>query len=243
MHIMLNFKKRKIALICGLFTLIIGTIGSAYGVYVLANEQEEKLVNVDPENITISERTQNFISYNSVSQNIISYDNDILDDTFSISLSFNQGNYNRLGMQSSEIALNSGIGIEVFFSSSSLYQYVRDNIAYSFVDFSYNNQVALKMEHDGYNLKDGVSNYTFVDTNKSCYFSVPFDYENCASSNTFYLQKIAEDQNLASGSRARNFLLNLNFDLVDESVGYSRNFNKTIFGNVSVRLVFEMYDW
>lgn len=240
---MLNFKKRKIAFICGLFTLIIGTIGSAYGVYVLTNEQEEKLVNVDPENITISERTQNFISYSRVTKNITSYDNDIIDDTFSMSLSFNQGNYNRLGMQSSDLALYSGIGIEVFFSSSSLYQYVRDNISYSFIDFSYNNEVALKMEHDGYKLKDGASNYAFIDTNKSCYFSVPFDRGNCATANTFYLQKIAENKSLAMGGGTWNFLLNLNFDLVNGSVGYSRNFNKTSFGNVSVRLVFEMYDW
>lgn len=237
--------KRKV-LISSVFSFIlIATIGVAFSTYILTNDTKEQ-VSVDPNDINVKQENQTFLSYKEVSRKIFTYDDDIVSDIFSISFNFNQKEYNTtsniLG-----ISTKSGIGAKIKFDSTSLYEHVKNNVKNSFVTLSHENY-SLEMENNKIYTSDEQNCLYFENESKTCFFHISVAKEN-ANSN-FYVQKIAEDNNLLNNSNISggkpldnvwSFNINFNFNIIDDEAGYSISFNKTSFSNVTITLFFEDY--
>ena len=234
--------KRKLILSCSfiLATLCSTCIGLATYFVISYNMPEN--VTVNPGNITVSEQSKSFLSYAGVSKSIYTYDNDIIDDKFSINFSFNQNVY----LNSSEIGINSGLGAKIKFKSSSLFNHVKNNVGFNFINFTYN-QYELKMNNDtDYSANN--QNCIIFDEDNTCTFHIAMSNEK--STNGFYLQKIAADNNLLRGQTVVggeivdniwNFNMNFNFNIVDNNIGYSSLYDKTQFSSVEITLLFENY--
>lgn len=239
--------KRKI-LISSVFSIfLMASVVVAFSAYVITNDIKEE-VTINPTDIEVKEENQTFLSYKSVSRKIYTYDGDIVSDVFSISFDFNQNEYlttsNSLG-----ISTNSGIGARIKFSSNELYKHVRDNVGNSFINISHNNYL-IGMEKNKVYMSDGQYCLYFENSSSTCFFHIPMSSDKANQGSNFYVQKIAEDNNLTNGTiysggvvkdNIWQFDINFNFYIIDDSVGYSTTFNKTSFSNVDITLLFEDY--
>ena len=237
--------KRKV-LISSVFSFIlIASLSAGFSAYLVTDSPKGE-VSVNPNDIVVKEENQTFLSYESVSRKIFTYDNDIVSDIFSLTFSFNQKEYNTTS-NTLGISTNSGVGAQIKFHSNELYEHVRDNVGNSFINFTYGNYL-LKMDKDKTYKSDGQHCLYFENSSSTCFFHISTSSDHTDSD--FYIQKIAEDNNLTnstifSGGQARdniwNFNMNFNFYIVDDTTGYSRNFNKSSFSKVEITLLFEDY--
>lgn len=237
--------KRKVLLSSVFSFILIASLSAGFSAYLVTNSPKGE-ISVNPNDIVVKEENQTFLSYESVSRKIFTYDDDIVSDIFSISFNFNQKEYNTtsniLG-----ISTNSGIGAKIKFDSNNLYEHVKNNVKNSFVTLSYENY-SLEMENNKVYTSDGQNCLYFENESKTCFFHISVAKEN-ANSN-FYVQKIAEDNKLLNDSSISDgkpvdnvwsFNINFNFNIIDDKVGYSISFDKTSFANVSITLFFEDY--
>lgn len=235
--------KIKLILSCSFLVAILCSTCIGIASYFVNSYNLPENITVNPGNIEVTEQSKSFLSYSKISKSIYTYDNDIVDDRFSIEFSFNQNEY----LKSSYIGINSGLGAQIKFNSSSLYNHIKDNVGVNFINFSYK-QYELKMNEGTVYSANNQNCISFDDSTNTCAFHIAMSTEK--STNNFYLQKIAADNNLLNGQtvvggqivdNVRTFNMNFNFNVVDDSIGYSSTYDTTQFSSVKIALLFENY--
>lgn len=246
-------RKRKVITSIVLFLGLVSITASAFSAYVISNSQNE-IINVDHEDIEVKDLTQKVLSFLNIYKKIGFRDEDIVDDVFSVNMSFDNSVYvnPRMDPDLKEMYENSALKIVVSFDNSNLFQHISNNL-YSFINFSY--QLGNSGQADDYYLNEGklfnTKYYYGIDNEiKDCIttnanqleFYIPLSEERCASiddtgSKNFYLFKISSD-NKISNLITRNFLVNFNFNIIDSKLGYSIDYMANSIGGINIKLSF-----
>ena len=235
-------KRRKMVLTMVFALGLLVTIGTAFSAFVIENELKSFSLNVDPSEIEVEERTQNFISYVGVSKSLIRYENDIVDDEFSLTLSFNQVNYN-----SSRVNSYGGLKATVSFTNSSLFDFLQKDVKNELITIESvyrNNTSSLILEANKNYYTNGIPTLRYVNDGEKYFaeFLIPFSR---SYNNDLYLQKIAEDfgiQSVSQGELVRTFDLVFNLKIIDENLGYSTSYNIQNLGNINILLTYEEFE-
>lgn len=255
-------KKRKLLLVTSLFIGIAFITTSAFSVFILKGNQDGSL-DIDVSGIEVKDYSQNIISYLNNDRKLSLRDNDIVNDVYSLAMSFDYDTYsdrfNDQGLRN--LYFNSALKISVTFENSTLFNHlISEDYFKRFINFSYEyiifNPDQQQLENKVYylSLEDNMSySYYFGEStsnSKDCltYTSntieliIPTAPERCASldssnNKNFYLTKIYSDnQNVTS---LWNFYINLNFNIIDDAYGYSTQFNASNMGSIKVNLHLE----
>ena len=167
-------------------------------------------------------------------------------NTFSVIFQINQKKYHE---NTNNISINSGLGIKLTFTSSSLFNHVKEDVKNDFISLGYGSDYSLTMKYGEKYLSGGNNCLEFDSENLTCYSHISFSSDSAGGD--FYIQRIAEDNDfdnrystVVGGVEMDfvwNFNLNFNFEIIDKSIGYSKEFNVSTFGNVNVELIFEDY--
>lgn len=235
-------KKKKLVLTSVFILGICVTIGTAFSAFIIENEIKSFSLIVNPSEIKVDERTQDFINYVGVSNSLTRYGDDIVDDEFSITLSFNQVNYN-----SSRVNSYGGLKIVINFSNFELFNFLANDVKNEFViieSIYRNNSSSLVMEDNKDYKTDGMPTLRYVNENGiySAEFLVPFSKSYNAD---FYLQKLAEDfgiQSVSQGELVWTFDLVFHLKIIDENLGYSTSFNIQNLGEINILLTYEEFE-
>ena len=254
-------KKRRLLIITSLFIGIAFITTSAFSVFILKGDQNGSF-DIDISGIEVKDYSQKIISYENNDRKLSLRDNDIVNDVYSLAMSFNKAEYtNRLNDQGlRNLYFNSALKISVTFDNSNLFNHlISEDYFKKFINFSYeyttiNSDQQLENKVYYLSLEDNMSySYYYGDNNegrKDCLtysantieLIIPTADERCASldssnNKNFYLTKIYSDnQNVTS---LWNFYINLNFNIVDEVYGYSTLFNASNIGSIKVKLNLE----
>lgn len=254
-------KERKLLIITSLFIGIAFITTSAFSVFILKGDQDGSL-DIDISGIEVKDYSQNIISYLNNDRKLSLRGDDIVNDVYSLAMSFDTGEYtNRSNDQGlRNLYFNSALKISVTFDNSNLFNHlISEDYFKKFINFSYeyttiNSDQQLENKVYYLSLEDNVSySYYYGDNNEgsrdcltystnSIELIIPTAPERCASLNlsgnkNFYLTKIYSDnQNVTS---KWNFYINLNFNIVDEVYGYSTLFNASNIGSIKVKLNLE----
>ena len=255
-------KKRKLLIITSLFIGIAFITTSAFSAFILKGDQDGSL-DIDISGIEVKDYSQKFISYLNKDRKLSLRDNDIVNDVYSLAMSFDTAEYtNRLNDQGlRNLYFNSALKISVTFDNSNLFNHlISKDYFKKFINFSYeyttiNSDQQLENKVYYLSLEDNMSySYYYGDNNegsRDCLTNnstntieliIPTADERCASldssgNKNFYLTKIYFDnQNVTS---EWNFYINLNFNIVDEAYGYSTLFNASNIGSIKVKLNLE----
>ena len=235
--------KRKKLVLTSVFLLgICVTIGTAFSAFIIENEIKPFSLNVDPSEIKVDERTQNFINYVGVTKSLTRYGNEIVDDEFSITLSFNQVNYN-----SARVNSYGGLKAVINFSNVDLFNFLVNDVKNEFViieSIYRNNFSSLVMEANKDYKTDDIPTLQYVNENGNYFaeFLIPFSRSYNAD---LYLQKLAEDfgiQSVSQGELVWTFDLVFNLRIVDENLGYSTSFNIQNLGEINILLTYEEFE-
>lgn len=235
-------KKKKLVLTSVFILGICVTISTAFSAFIIENEIKPFSLNIDPSEIKVDERTQNFINYVGVSKSLTRYGYDIVDDEFSITLSFNQVNYN-----SARVNSYGGLKTVINFSNFELFNFLANDVKNEFViieSIYRNNSSSLIMEDNKDYKTDDIPTLQYLNENGKYFaeFLVPFS----RSYNTdFYLQKLAEDfgiQNVSQGELVWTFELVFHLKIIDENLGYSTSFNIQNLGEINILLTYEEFE-
>ncbi len=247
-------RKKKI-LITSIFALgVLTTIGGAFAAYVIADDELEKFeISVDPGQINVNPQKATFCTYEGVSQNIGANGVDICDDIFSIKFKLNQQEYKK----DSRNSTRSGIRVVATFSSQNLFDHVKDNVKNEFINVSCfskdgTKKYELKMEDGKAYTSDNQNCLNFDNSGKTCTFHIPFE-QSYTNNTNFYIQYFGvQDDELAKEDfvvgtppvKVANkwlFYINFNFNIVDEYLGYSQDFNTSNFGSVNLKIALERF--
>ncbi len=254
-------KKRKLLIITSLFIGIAFITTSAFSAFILNGDQDGSL-DIDISGIEVKDYSQKIISYLNNDRKLSLRDNDIVNDVYSLAMSFNTAEYtNRLNDQGlRNLYFNSALKISVTIDNSNLFNHlISEDYFKKFINFSYeyttiNSDQQLENKVYYLSLEDNMSySYYYGDNNegsRDCLtystntieLIIPTAPERCASldssdNKNFYLTKIYSDnQNVTS---LWNFYINLNFNIVDEVYGYSTLFNASNMGSIKVKLNLE----
>lgn len=251
-------KKRKLLIITSLFIGIAFITTSAFSAFILNGDQDGSL-DIDVSGIEVKDYSQKIISYENNDRKLSLRDNDIVNDVYSLAMSFNTAEYtNRLNDQGlRNLYFNSALKISVTFDNSNLFNHlISDYYFKKFINFSYEYTTINSDQQKVYylSLEDNMSySYYYGDNNegsRDCLtystntieLIIPNAPERCASQDSsnnknFYLTKIDSDnQNVPS---KWNFYINLNFNIVDKVCGYSTLFNASNIGSIKVKLNLE----
>ncbi len=238
-------KNKKIFIVFSFIFAVLSVIGIGFSAYIFNNGGKDKIVEINPDDITISSEEQNFLTYYG-NKSIGTYDSDIVNDTFSVIFQINQKKYHE---NTNNISINSGLGIKLTFTSSSLFNHVKEDVKNDFISLSYGSDYSLTMKYGEKYLSGGNNCLEFDSENLTCYSHISFSSDSAGGD--FYIQRIAEDNDfdnrystVVGGVEIDfvwNFNLNFNFEIIDKSIGYSKEFNVSTFGNVNVELIFEDY--
>ncbi len=237
-------KNKKIFIVFSFIFAVLSVIGIGFSAYIFDGDKD-KIVEINPDDITISSEGQNFLTYYG-NKSIGTYDSDIVNDTFSIIFQINQKKYHE---NTNNISINSGLGVKLTFTSSSLFNHVKENVKNDFISLSYGSDYSLTMKYGEKYSSGGNNCLEFDSDNLTCYSHISFSSDSAGGD--FYIQRIAEDNDfdnrystVVGGVEmdfAWNFNLNFNFEIIDKSIGYSKEYNVLTFGNVNVELIFEDY--
>lgn len=224
---------------------VFSVIGVSFSAYIIHGNNVDEIVQIKPNDISVINEKQNFLTY-AGNKGIETYDNDIVNDTFSVYFQLNQKKYHD---NTNNISIKSGLGIELSFTSSTLFNHVKDDVKNEFINLSYGENYNLSMQYGENYLAGGNSCLVFDSESLTCFAHISFSSDS--SGGDFYIQRIAEDNGFANrystvvGGQEMDFIwsfnLNFNFEIIDKSVGYSKEFDINSFGNVSVELIFEDY--
>ena len=254
-------KKRKLLIITSLFIGIAFITTSAFSAFIL-NGDQDGFLDIDISGIEIKDYSQKIISYSNKDRKLSLRGDDIVNDVYSLAMSFNTAEYtNRLNDQGlRNLYFNSALKISVTFDNSNLFNHlISEDYFKKFINFSYeyttiNSDQQLENKVYYLSLEDNMSySYYYGDNNegsRDCLTSstntieliIPTAPERCASKDSsdnknFYLTKIDSDnQNVPS---KWNFYINLNFNIVDDVYGYSTLFNASDIGSIKVKLNLE----
>ncbi len=255
-------KKRKLLIITSLFIGIAFITTSAFSAFIFNGDQDGSL-DIDISGIEVKDYSQKIISYLNNDRKLSLRDNDIVNDVYSLAMSFNTAEYtNRSNDQGlRNLYFNSALKISVTFDNSNLFNHlISENYFKKFINFSYeyttiNSDQQLENKVYYLSLEDNMSySYYYGDNNegsRDCLTNnskntieliIPTAPERCASQDSsdnknFYLTKIDSDnQNVPS---KWHFYINLNFNIVDEACGYSTLFNALNIGSIKVKLNLE----
>lgn len=254
-------KKRKLLIITSLFIGIAFITTSAFSAFILNGNQDGSL-DIDISGIEVKDYSQKIISYLNNDRKLSLRDNDIVNDVYSLAMSFNTKEYTSSKDQGlRNLYFNSALKISVTFDNSNLFNHlISEDYFKKFINFSYeyttiNSDQQLENKVYYLSLKDNMSySYYYGDNNegsRNCLTNnstntieliIPNAPERCASldssnNKNFYLTKIYSDnQNVTS---LWNFYINLNFNIVDEVYGYSTLFNVSNIGSIKVKLNLE----
>lgn len=254
-------KKRKLLIITSLFIGIAFITTSAFSAFILNGNQDGSL-DIDISGIEVKDYSQKIISYLNNDRKLSLRDNDIVNDVYSLAMSFNTKEYTSSKDQGlRNLYFNSALKISVTFDNSNLFNHlISEDYFKKFINFSYeyttiNSDQQLENKVYYLSLKDNMSySYYYGDNNegsRNCLTNnstntieliIPNAPERCASQDSsnnknFYLTKIYSDnQNVTS---LWNFYINLNFNIVDEVFGYSTLFNALNIGSIKVKLNLE----
>lgn len=259
-------KKRKLLIITSLFIGTAFITTSAFSAFILKGNQDGSL-DIDVSGIEIKDYSQKIISYLNNDRKLSLRGNDIVNDVYSLAMSFNTSEYtNRLNDQGlRNLYLNSALKISVTFENSTLFSHlISEDYFKKFINFSYeyttiNSDQQLENKVYYLSLEDNMSySYYFGESassdgyegSRDCLFYssntieliIPTAPERCASLDSssdknFYLTKIIDDNQNVIGTW--NFYINLNFNIVDEICGYSTLFNASNLGSIKVKLNLE----
>lgn len=235
-------KKRKLVLTTVFALGVLVTIGTAFSAFLIENELKPFSLNVDPSEIKVDDRTQNFITYVGVSKSLTRYENDIVDDEFSLTLSFNQVNYN-----SSRVNSYGGLKVTTSFSNSLLFNFIKNDVKNEFISIEStyrSNTSSLIMEAQKTYYTNNIPTLRYIDGEGNCSveFLIPFSR---SYNNDLYLQKIAEDfgiQSVTQGELVWTFDLFFHLRVVDDNLGYSTNFNIQNLGSIDIILTYEEFE-
>lgn len=254
-------KKRKLLIITSLFIGIAFITTSAFSAFIIKGDYDGSL-DIDISGIEVKDYSQKIISYLNNDRKLSLRDNDIVNDVYSLAMSFNTAEYtNRQNDQGlRNLYFNSALKISVTFDNSNLFNHlISEDYFKKFINFSYeyttiNSDQQLENKVYYLSLEDNMSySYYYGDNNegsRDCLTSstntieltIPTAPERCASQDSsnnknFYLTKIDSDnQNVPS---KWNFYINLNFNIVDEVYGYSTLFNASDIDSIKVKLNLE----
>ena len=254
-------KKRKLLIITSLFIGIAFITTSAFSAFILNGDQDGSL-DIDISGIEVKDYSQKIISYLKNDRKLSLRDNDIVNDVYSLAMSFNTSEYTSRTIDQGlrNLYFNSALKISVTFDNSNLFNHlISEDYFKKFINFSYeyttiNSDRQLENKVYYLSLEDNMSySYYYGDNNegsRDCLTNntntieliIPTAPERCASldssnNKNFYLTKIYSDnQNVTS---LWNFYINLNFNIVDEAYGYSTLFNASNIGSIKVKLNLE----
>lgn len=254
-------KKRKLLIITSLSIGIAFITTSAFSAFIL-NGDQDGFLDIDISGIEVKDYSQKIISYSNKDRKLSLRDNDIVNDVYSLAMSFNTAEYtNRLNDEGlRNLYFNSALKISVTFDNSNLFNHlISEDYFKKFINFSYeyttiNSDQQLENKVYYLSLEDNMSySYYYGDNNegsRDCLtystntieLIIPTAPERCASldssdNKNFYLTKIYSDnQNVTS---LWNFYINLNFNIVDEVYGYSTLFNASNIDSIKVKLNLE----
>ena len=254
-------KKRKFLIITSLFIGTAFITTSAFSAFILKGYQDGSL-DIDISGIEVKDYSQKIISYENNDRKLSLRDNDIVNDVYSLAMSFNTSEYTSRTIDQGlrNLYFNSALKISVTFDNSNLFNHlISEDYFKKFINFSYeyttiNSDQQLENKVYYLSLEDNMSySYYYGDNNegsRDCLtystntieLIIPTAPERCASldssnNKNFYLTKIYSDnQNVTS---EWNFYINLNFNIVDEFYGYSTLFNVSNIGSIKVKLNLE----
>ena len=254
-------KKRKLLIITSLFIGIAFITTSAFSAFILNGDQDGSL-DIDVSGIEVKDYSQKIISYENNDRKLSLRDNDIVNDVYSLAMSFNTSEYTSRTIDQGlkNLYFNSALKISVTFDNSNLFNHlISEDYFKKFINFSYeyttiNSDQQLENKVYYLSLENNMSySYYYGDNNegsRDCLtystntieLIIPNAPERCASQDSsnnknFYLTKIDSDnQNVPS---KWNFYINLNFNIVDKVCGYSTLFNASNIGSIKVKLNLE----
>lgn len=258
-------KKRKTLIVTSIFIGFALITTSAFSSYII-NQQVSTSIDVDVSDIEVVNNRQKILSYLNNNTALGVRGNDIVNDVYSISMSFNNSEYtNRFN--SSELRnlyINSALKVSVSFSNLNLYNHIINDNLNSFLNLSYDYTIIndnQELEYKTYYLKlEDTMNYQYfygseisdgeyqgssdclTYSSQTINLIIPTAPERCATyidstNKNFYLQKIYTDN--TNVSPTWNFYINLNLDIIDEKCGYSTAYNLTNMGEIKIKLSFE----
>ena len=254
-------KKRKLLIITSLFIGIAFITTSAFSAFILNGNQDGSL-DIDISGIEVKDYSQKIISYLNNDRKLSLRGDDIVNDVYSLAMSFNTSEYTSRTIDQGlrNLYFNSALKISVTFDNSNLFNHlISEDYFKKFINFSYeyttiNSDQQLENKVYYLSLEDNMSySYYYGDNyegSRDCLtystntieLIIPTAPERCASidssdNKNFYLTKIYSDnQNVTS---LWNFYINLNFNIVDEAYGYSTLFNASNIGSINVKLNLE----
>lgn len=259
-------KKRKLLIITSLFIGTAFITTSAFSAFILKGDQDGSL-DIDISGIEVKDYSQKIISYLNNDRKLSLRGDDIVNDVYSLAMSFDTSEYTSRTIDQGlkNLYFNSALKISVTFENSTLFNHLisEDNFK-KFINFSYeyttiNSDQQLENKIYYLSLEDNMSySYYFGEsassdnyegsrdcltyTSNTIELIIPTAPERCASldssnNKNFYLTKIYNDNQNVQSTW--NFYINLNFNIVDEICGYSTLFNASNLGSIKVKLNLE----
>ena len=226
-------KKKKITLILYLLFASLSISGVSFGAYIVDdNNQINVEVATIPNKITVINKDFSFLTYKGISQHLTTYENDILESTFSLSFNFDQYTF----INNNPYAYG-GLEILINFGNNNLYTYLKNDVKNEFVQFRFNDYKLIPSSLDYTNGKLCVD----YSAENEMISRIPFLREY---NNNFYLQKIVQDNSSEIAQTAGNWNFNIDFcfNLVDENLGYSTEFNLQNLGAINISLFSVRYN-
>lgn len=207
---------------------ILFVVGTGFSVYTITNLPINAEVGKIPIEVHMVE--QNFLRFNNSTKLLVDGDK-ILSDRIDINLSFNKSLYESNDL----LKNNSGIYGEVTIPDSNLFNFVSNNVLYSFVTISSGEkEIGISKYGEKYLANDTLFSSLYIESSHNkIIFNIPF-YE--ATSDDLTLPFSFYILNLNNNAQSFAFNLSLNFNVVDDTVGYSTDFNWSNFSSVNVEL-------
>ena len=205
-----SLKKHKWFILVSLFSVGFLSAGIATAAYVVSDQ--EKSVEIGSLPVNVIDIKQDFLTYLS-NNKIIVDNNNVLSDTLSMYLTFNGSAYEVNSFLYNHSFLNGQVSIP----DESLFNYLE--ISNSGDSFIINNEI--------------IDTLIFDSLNQKIEFNIPFSSVTSGNANfpfNFYLR------NLNNNDAPWTFSINLNFNVINESLGYSASFNWNNFSSISIIL-------
>lgn len=261
-------KKRKLLIITSLFIGTAFITTSAFSAFILKGDQDGSL-DIDISEIEVKDYSQEIISYLNNDRKLSLRGDDIVNDVYSLAMSFDTSEYtnNRNDQGLKNLYFNSALKISVTFENSTLFNHlISEDYFKKFINFSYEysifNPDQQQLENKVYylSLEDNMSySYYFGESassdgyegSRDCltYSSntieliIPTAEERCASLDSSGSENFYLTKiyfdNRQNVTSTWNFYINLNFNIVDEICGYSTLFNASNLGSIKVKLNLE----
>ena len=223
-----SLKKHKWFILVSLFSVGFLSAGIATAAYVVSDQ--EKSVEIGSLPVNVIDIKQDFLTYLS-NNKIIVDNNNVLSDTLSMYLTFNGSAYEVNSFLYNHSFLHGPVSIP----DESLFNYLETTVKFDFLSISYNDkEIFLSNSGDSFIINNEIIDTLIFDSlNQKIEFNIPFSSVTSGNANfpfNFYLR------NLNNNDAPWTFSINLNFNVINESLGYSASFNWNNFSSISIIL-------